>query len=169
MSILIWLVVAILTAVGEMLTLDLFLASVSLAAIFTGLLALFLPGILQVVVFASLSAGGIAFIRPAVKHLLGADNMLEFGSTARRSSVAGHCGTVTQAIDGVGGQIRIGQGEFWTARAFDPSDRIAVGESVEVLLVEGITALVEAIPPPEEPASPQIPVNTPNEKGNESW
>jgi len=168
MFILIWLVIAILAAIGEMLTLDLFLASVSVAAIFTGLLAVLLPGALQIVVFTALSAGGIAFVRPAIKHVLGIHDVLEIDGAARRSSVAGRRGTVTQAIDGFGGQIRIGQGEFWTARAFDPSDTIAVGEAVEVLLVEGVTALVEAIPPPAEPAAGQTHVNALSEKGYES-
>ena len=168
MLILIWLVVAIFAAIGEMLTLDLFLAVVSVAAIFTGLLAVLLPGVLQVVVFTALSIGGIAFVRPAIKHLLGSDNVLEIGGAARRSSVAGRRGTVTQAIDGFGGQIRIGQGEFWTARAFDPSDTIAVGETVEVLLVEGVTALVEAIPPSAEPVAGQTHEHALSKKGYES-
>jgi len=89
MFILIWLVIAILAAIGEMLTLDLFLASVSVAAIFTGLLAVLLPGAVQIVVFTALSVGGIAFVRPAIKHVLGVHDPLEIGGAARRSSVAG--------------------------------------------------------------------------------
>jgi membrane protein implicated in regulation of membrane protease activity len=92
MLILIWVVVAILAAIGEMLTLDLFLALVSAAAIFTALFALLLPGALQVVIFAGLSVGGIVFTRPAIKHMLGVGQALEIDGAPRRSSVVGRRG-----------------------------------------------------------------------------
>jgi membrane protein implicated in regulation of membrane protease activity len=87
---------------------------------------------------------------------------------ARHVSVVGRRGVVTQTVDGAGGQIRIGHGAFWTARTFDPSDTIPVGESVEVLLVEGgITAIVEATPPMDPLIGPTH-AYAPSEKGKES-
>jgi membrane protein implicated in regulation of membrane protease activity len=41
--------------------------------------------------------------------------------------------------------VRIGSGEFWTARAFYPEQRIDSGTRVRVLDTDGITALVEAV------------------------
>jgi membrane protein implicated in regulation of membrane protease activity len=61
--------------------------------------------------------------------------------------VVGRQAVVTQAVDAQEGQIRIGQGEFWSARSFDPQERIPVGTRVEVLMVEGITALVAPVTP----------------------
>jgi membrane protein implicated in regulation of membrane protease activity len=41
--------------------------------------------------------------------------------------------------------VRIGSGEFWTARAVYPEQGIEAGTRVRVLDTDGITALVEAV------------------------
>jgi membrane protein implicated in regulation of membrane protease activity len=43
------------------------------------------------------------------------------------------------------GQIRIGNGEFWTARSFDPQTAMEPEAEVRVALIEGVTALVEPV------------------------
>jgi membrane protein implicated in regulation of membrane protease activity len=81
---LIWIVVAIVAAIGELLTRDLFLAIVSMSAIFTAFFALLVPGAIQLIIFAGLSAGGIAFTRPAIKHMLGVGRTPDLGEPRSR-------------------------------------------------------------------------------------
>lgn len=144
----VWLVVAVLALIGEVLSFDLFLASVAAAAIVTAGLAGVLSGTLQVVVFAGLSLTGIAFVRPAIKQALGIESRQRDGGAAVNSRLVGRRGVVTRAIDCDVGQIRVGEGEFWTARAFDPAQTISPGTEVDVLLVDALTAVVAPIPRP---------------------
>jgi membrane protein implicated in regulation of membrane protease activity len=48
---------------------------------------------------------------------------------------------VTQRVDDLGGQVKIG-GELWTARTFMEGEVIEPGARVEVAKIEGATALV---------------------------
>jgi hypothetical protein len=43
--------------------------------------------------------------------------------------------------------VRIGDGEFWSARSYDPDDLIPVGASAEVMVVDGLTVLVSPVVP----------------------
>lgn len=163
----IWLVVAVLAAIGEALTYDLFLASVAVAAVITAVVSVIVPfAALQVGVFAALSLVGIFFVRPAVKHSLGIDSLAQIATAVRHPHVVGRRAVVTHRVDAAGGQIRIGQGEFWTARPYEPGETIEVGEPVEIVLVEGITALVErAAPPALESSAGATNASAPSEKG----
>jgi membrane protein implicated in regulation of membrane protease activity len=141
----IWLVVAVLAAIGEAVTYDLFLASVAVAALIVAATVGFIAWPLQISAFAALSLIGIYFIRPAAKVALGIANASQGETGVRHSHVVGRRAVVTQTVTEDGGQIRIGQGEFWSARAYEPTDEIGLGEPVRVLVVDGVTALVEPI------------------------
>jgi membrane protein implicated in regulation of membrane protease activity len=141
----IWLVVAVAAAIGEALTYDLFLASVAGAALLTAITVLILPGAAQVGVFAVLSLLGIFVVRPAAKAALGLNHASNDSIGVRHTHVIGRRAVVTQTVTLDGGQIRIGQGEFWSARAYEPTDRFEPGDPVRVVLIEGVTALVEPI------------------------
>jgi membrane protein implicated in regulation of membrane protease activity len=65
---------------------------------------------------------------------------------------------VTRRVDANGGQIRIGEGEFWSARAFDPADVMEPGAPVEVVLVDGLTALVSPVIRPVREIEDQEPI-----------
>ena len=74
-------------------------------------------------------------------------------------AMQGRVGVVTRAIAELEpGQVKIG-GEMWTARCFYDEEPIAAGSRVEVVKVEGVTALVipapsardDPTPEPEEP------------------
>ena len=41
--------------------------------------------------------------------------------------------------------VRIGSGEFWTARALHPDEMIERGARVRVLDTDGLTALVDTV------------------------
>jgi membrane protein implicated in regulation of membrane protease activity len=163
----IWLVIAVLAALGEAVSYDLWLASVAVAALITAVVAVVLPvAALQIGIFAALSLLGIFVVRPIVKHALGIDSMAGIASAVTHRHVVGKRAVVTQVVSADGGQIRIGQGEFWTARPYELDETIEVGEPVEVVLVEGLTALVERpIRPALESVTGAAPTNAPSEKG----
>ena len=48
---------------------------------------------------------------------------------------------MVQEVNGQSGRVRIG-GEEWSARAYDETLVIPVGHSVDVMQIEGATALV---------------------------
>jgi membrane protein implicated in regulation of membrane protease activity len=143
-----WLVVALLAGVGEVLTTGLFLAIVAVAAVMTAIVSLLMPvALVQVALFAGMSLGGIAFIRPALIHSFGIDSLSHGSGHVTQSQIVGRRATVTRTVDSAGGQVRIGDGEFWSARSYDPDDLIPVGASADVMVVDGLTALVTPVVP----------------------
>ena len=57
------------------------------------------------------------------------------------AALAGARAVVLQRVDANGGRVRIG-GEEWSARAYMPDQVVEVGKQVEVVMIEGATALV---------------------------
>ena len=142
-----WLIVAVAAAIGEMVTSGFFLALIAVAAVLTGVLSLAVPVIgVQVAIFAVLSLLGIAIVRPFAVHALGMDTSGRLSAPVSRSYLVGRRAVVTRKVDASGGQIRYGEGEFWSARAYDPDTEIPVGATVDIVLVDGITAVVEPLP-----------------------
>ena len=135
----IWIVVAAILGAAEMLTLTAALGLLSAAALITALVAAIgLPGPIQLIVFAVAAITGLIVVRPlATKHLR--------QPPAWRSNVEAIVGSearVTKEVTGEGGRVRI-RGEEWSARAYrDETLVIPVGATVDVLEIEGATALV---------------------------
>lgn len=142
-----WLVLAGLAVVGELLSYDLFLAPVAAAALVVAVIAPVSPFPLEVGLFAGLSLLGIMFLRPIIRHALGLGSRTGDTDPVGHANLVGRRGIVTQTVNADSGQIRIGEGEFWTARTFDPTHTLVTGEAVEVVVVDGIAALVDAAPP----------------------
>src|SRR5919199_385945 len=139
----IWLVIGLGAAIGELLTTGLFLASFAAAAFITAALSPIVASTsLQVGLFAILSLVGIAVFRPVLISALGWEAHSEVSSSTPQPQIVNKRAVVTHAVDANGGQVRIGQGEFWSARSFEPSDVIPVGATVEIVVVDGLTALV---------------------------
>jgi membrane protein implicated in regulation of membrane protease activity len=154
-----WLIVAIAAAIGEMVTSGFFLALIAVAAVLAGVVSLVLPIVaVQVALFAALSLLGIAVVRPFAIHALGMDHLSKLAPPVSHSYLVGRRAVVTRQIDAGGGQIRYGAGEFWSARAFEPNTEIPVGAAVEIMMVDGVTAVVEPVPPRVEAneTSPEI-------------
>lgn len=134
----IWLLAAVLLGVAELATLTAALGLLGAAALLTsGAAALGLPVPLQLVVFAALSVAGIVVLRPVAQRHLAQARGQDFGIDA----VIGTPGYVLQEVTGQAGRIRVG-GEEWTARAFDESLVIPEGTKVDVLRIDGATAVV---------------------------
>ncbi len=134
----IWTLVAVALAVGEIFTLSFFLAPVAVAAVFAGAVALAGGGVeLQVEVFVLASIASLAFIRPIVRRHLHMPPQLRTGTAALVGSTA----VVLERVDGHDGRIRLA-GEVWSARAYDDTQAHEPGERVTVLEIQGATALV---------------------------
>lgn len=133
-----WLLVAVVLGVAEAFTLTAALGLLGGAALITaGGAALGLPPALQLLVFAVAAAAGVVLLRPlAARHLLRA-RPERFGVAA----LSGRTGYVVREVSGRAGLVRIG-GEEWTARALSADTVIPVGAAVQVLQIDGATAVV---------------------------
>jgi len=136
---LIWAIVAIVLAVGEIATPGLFfLGPVALAAVAAGFVALAGVGsVLQLIVFIAGSVASVLFLRPLARRHLQMPAALRTGTAALEGTKA----VVLQRVDAHGGRVRIG-GEEWSARAYMDDGIYEPGERVEVVKIEGATALV---------------------------
>jgi membrane protein implicated in regulation of membrane protease activity len=124
-----WMVAAGLLAVGEMFTLGFFLGPVAIAAVTAAIVALAGGGVaLQWIVFTVIAGGSLLVLRPM---------RLRTGTAA----LIGCPAIVLERVDGRSGQVKIG-GEIWSARSFDEDSAFEPGARVEVLKIEGATALV---------------------------
>jgi membrane protein implicated in regulation of membrane protease activity len=133
-----WMIAAGGLLVGEIATLSFFLGPVGIAAALAGIVALIGVGVAgQVVVFIVASAASLLFLRPVAQRHLRTPSRLRSGSAALVGSQA----LVLERVDVDGGQVKIG-GEVWTARAYDEDDVIEPGARVQVMKIDGATALV---------------------------
>ena len=135
----IWTIVAVGLAVGEIFTPGLFvLGPVALAAVAAGILAAIgLGAIAQVVVFIACSIGSLALVRPIARAHLRVPSALRTGTAA----LSGARAVVLKRVDADGGLVKIG-GEEWSARAYMEGQVFEPGTRVEVVKIEGATALV---------------------------
>ncbi len=140
----VWAVVAALALVGEILTVSFFLLFFSVGALVALLMAFLGLGIaLQVGGFVVAVALSMLVLRPALLHRISFGESEEYES---RAGITGKSGVVTSVIEpGGSGTVRIGSGEFWTARSLYPGQRIEPGARVRVLDTDGLTALVETV------------------------
>jgi membrane protein implicated in regulation of membrane protease activity len=144
LDIIFWAVLAALAFAGELLTVSFFLLFFSLGALVGLVMAFFGLGLVaQATGFVVASILSMVVLRPALMHRISfrGSELYE-----RRNSITGRSGVVTTPIEpGASGTVRIGSGEFWTARAVYPEQRIESGTRVRVLDTDGITAFVEAV------------------------
>ncbi|HET7137135.1 MAG TPA: NfeD family protein [Gaiellaceae bacterium] len=133
-----WVVAAVLLAIGEVLTPGLFfLGPVALAAAAAAIAALFAGGIVSVIVFIVASLLSLAVLRPIARSHIRMPALSRTGTDA----LVGRRAVVTRRVDAVGGRVRIG-GEEWSARSYLDSEVYPEGATVDVVRIEGATALV---------------------------
>ena len=144
LEIIFWAVLAALAFIGELLTVSFFLLFFSLGALVALVMAfLGLGAALQVFGFIVFSVLSALVLRPALLHRISFRGSEKYEGPG---GITGKSGVVTSAIEpGGSGQIRIGSGEFWTARSLYPDQRIEPGVRVRVLDTDGLAALVEAV------------------------
>jgi membrane protein implicated in regulation of membrane protease activity len=138
MSWVVWLIVALGLAIGEVFTPGLFfLGPVALAAA-AGAVAAALSGTLAaLIVFVVCSVLSLAVLRPIARRHLHMPAIARTGTAA----LPGRKGVVVRRVDALGGLVRIG-GEEWTARPFLAGEVFEAGAEVEIVQIEGATALV---------------------------
>ena len=134
-----WAVLAVALAVGEIFTPGLFfLGPVALAAIAAGAVALGGIGVaVQLIVFIVGALASVAVLRPIARAHIKVPPLLRTGT----ATLVGAKAVVVQRVDADGGRVRLG-GEEWSARAYLDDQVLEPGTRVEVAKIEGATALV---------------------------
>ena len=134
-----WAIAAVLLGVGEIFTPGLFfLGPVAVAAAAAAVVAgVGAPVWVQIVVFAVGALVSLAFLRPIARAHLRMPAAMRTGTAA----LVGARAVVLQRVDANGGRVRIG-GEEWSARTYMPDQVVEAGREVEVVTIEGATALV---------------------------
>jgi membrane protein implicated in regulation of membrane protease activity len=134
----VWLIVAAGLGVAELLTTTLAFGLIALAAVVAAVIGAFDLGLpLQLIAFVVAAGAGLGFVRPiAIKHVK-QPPQLRTGAAA----LVGRSGIVLEEVTEYGGRIRIG-GEEWSSRPYDESLVIPVGTKVDVMQIQGATALV---------------------------
>jgi membrane protein implicated in regulation of membrane protease activity len=133
-----WLIAAGVLAGAETLSLDLVLimcaGGAGAGAIAAGVHA---PPTVQVIVAIAVAVGLLAFVRPVARRHLSGVGTHPTGTAA----LVGKNAIVLSKVDAHTGLIRL-NGQEWTARAFDTTQTVPAGETVEVVEISGATALV---------------------------
>ena len=134
----VWLVLAAVLGVAEIMTTTLAFGLIAAGAVVAGVVGLAGAGLpFQLIAFGVASAAGLGVVRPiAVRHIK-QPPLLRTGTSA----LVGRSAKVVEEVTDDGGKVRIG-GELWSARPYDESQVIPVGSSVDVFAIEGATALV---------------------------
>src|SRR3954452_13043717 len=134
----VWIIAAAGLAAGEIFTLGFFLGPIAIAAAVAAVAAAVGAGVeIQVAVFVLASVGTLAVIRPVARRHMRTPARLRSGTAA----LVGQRALVLQRIDADHGQVKIG-GEVWTARPYDESEVFEAGDRVDVMKIDGATALV---------------------------
>ena len=133
-----WMIAAGVLAVGEIATLGFFLGPIAVAATLSSIVALAGAGLAaQWIVFIAASLGSLLVLRPIAKRHMRTPAQLRTGTAA----LVGAPALVLERVDDRGGQVKIA-GEVWSARSYDEDESFEPGTRVEVMRIDGATALV---------------------------
>jgi len=137
---LIWILLAVAFAIGEIFSLSLFLAPFAVGALLGALADLAGAGAaVATVVFLMSSLLLLGFVRPIARRHMRTPAQLRTGTAA----LVGQTAIVTERIvnDASSGAVKL-EGEVWTARSYDGEEVIEEGRRVHVIEIRGATALV---------------------------
>lgn len=134
----IWMVAAGLLAIGEIVTLSFFMGPIAVAAVLAGVAALLGAGTaLQLVVFIVASIATLGVLRPVARRHLVTPAKIRTGTAA----LIGAPAVVIERVDRDGGTVKL-SGEVWSARTYDEDEVLEPGARVQVIQIDGATALV---------------------------
>jgi membrane protein implicated in regulation of membrane protease activity len=137
---LVWLILAVIFGVGEILTLSFFLAPFAGGAAVAAVVSAAGVGFVgALAVFLAVSVVLLLALRPVARSHKRTPPQIRTGTAA----LVGKSATVLERIandEGVG-CVRI-DGEVWTARAFMEDETFEAGTRVQVVEIRGATALV---------------------------
>jgi membrane protein implicated in regulation of membrane protease activity len=140
MNAVVWIILAAILGVAEIFTLTAALGLLAVAALAAaGVAALGLGELAQFATFAVVAVAGLVGVRPLVARQL----RPRYGPQHRFgvAALVGRQAQVVQEVTGHAGRVRIG-GEEWSARAYDETLVIPAGSTVDVIEIQGATALV---------------------------
>jgi membrane protein implicated in regulation of membrane protease activity len=133
-----WAIGAAVLAAGEAATAALVLGPLALAAAVAAIVGAAGAGFgIQVLAFIVGSIAALGVLRPIARRHLRLPPHVRTGAAA----LIGCNATVLEQVDRDGGRVKIG-GEVWSARSYDEDQVLAPGDRVEVLKIDGATALV---------------------------
>jgi membrane protein implicated in regulation of membrane protease activity len=134
----VWLVLAAVLGVAEIMTTTLAFGLIAVGAVVAGVVGVAGGGLpFQLIAFGVASAAGLGVVRPIAARHIKQPPLLRTGTSA----LVGRSAKVVEEITDDGGKVRIG-GELWSARPYDESLVIPMGSTVDVFAIEGATALV---------------------------
>jgi membrane protein implicated in regulation of membrane protease activity len=133
-----WMIAAGVLAIGEIATLGFFLGPIAIAAVTAAVVALVGGGLaFQWIVFIAVSLASLVVLRPIARRHLRTPAQLRTGTAA----LIGKPAVVVERVDRDGGQVKLA-GEVWSARSYDDDQAFEAGTRVEVMKIDGATALV---------------------------
>lgn len=135
----VWLIVAAVLGVAELLTMTFAFGLIAVAAVVAAAVGAFHLDLgVQLAAFVVAAGAGLGVVRPvAIRHLKQAP-MLRTGVAA----LVGRSAIVLEEVNEHSGRVRI-EGEEWSSRPYlDESLVIPVGTKVDVMQIKGATALV---------------------------
>ena len=91
----------------------------------------------QFIIFIAVSVALLLVVRPIAYRHLKQGPTLRMGIEALKGASA----VVLERVDGQGGRIKL-SGEIWSAKALNPGSVYEPGQQVDVVEIEGATALV---------------------------
>jgi membrane protein implicated in regulation of membrane protease activity len=134
----VWLIVAAVLGVAELLTTTLAFGLLAVAAVVAAVVGAFHLDLgIQLAAFVVAAGAGLGVVRPIALRHIKQPPLLRTGVAA----LIGRPAVVIEEVTDHGGRIRIG-GEEWSSRPYDESQVIPVGTKVEVWQIDGATALV---------------------------
>jgi membrane protein implicated in regulation of membrane protease activity len=136
----IWILVAVLFAAGEVMSMGFFLAPFAVGAVIAAFADLAgASDAVSVIVFLVTSGLLFGFVRPIARRHMRTPAQLRTGTAA----LIGQTARVTERVDNDAqtGSVKL-EGELWTARAWDDDEVIETGTRVSVIEIRGATALV---------------------------
>jgi membrane protein implicated in regulation of membrane protease activity len=134
----IWILIAVLFAAGEVASLSFFLAPFAVGALLGAVADLAgLSTVAAVLVFLVSSGLMLGFVRPIARRHMYTAPKIRTGTAA----LVGKTALVTQQVNDRAGAVKL-DGEVWTARTYVEGDVIEVGRKVHVVEIKGATALV---------------------------
>ncbi|MEA2424679.1 MAG: hypothetical protein QOH13_1089 [Thermoleophilaceae bacterium] len=133
-----WAIAAAVLAAGEAATATLVLGPLALAAALAAIVGAAGAGVpIQVAAFVLGSVAALGILRPVARRHLKVPPHMRTGAAA----LIGTSAMVLEQVNRDGGRVKIG-GEIWSARSYDQDEVIEPGDRVEVLKIDGATALV---------------------------
>jgi len=135
----VWLIVAAVLGVAELVTITFAFGIIAVAAVVAAVVGAFHIDLgIQLAAFVVAAGAGLGFVRPiAIRHIK-QPPALRTGTAA----LVGRSAIVLEEVNEHAGRVRI-EGEEWSSRPYlDESLVIPVGTKVDVMQIKGATALV---------------------------